>query len=301
VWWLQVFFTISYFCSLSSPAVFAPTDAAFEALPAGALDYLLDNVKVLSYVLGYHVVPGVVLSTDLTDGLTATTVIFEDVTFSIMDDVIKVEDAVIGTADVMASNGVIHVIDSVLIPPGLAFPTLNIVEIGMADDNFSTLVAAVTAAGMVDALSTEMYTLLAPTNEAFDALPDGALDYLLDNTDILKEVLMYHVSAGSTFAFDVSDGQEIPTLLEGESLTFAISDPEGVTVNGVSFGDYDVLALNGVVHVINEVLLPPGFTLPDTMQDMDPTASPVEDGALLASNLLAFLSSLSVAAGLAIF
>jgi transforming growth factor-beta-induced protein len=159
VWWLQVFFTISYFCSLSSPAVFAPTDAAFEALPAGALDYLLDNGRVLTYVLGYHVVPGIALSAGLTDGLTATTVIFEDVTFSIMDGVIKVQDAVIGPANVMASNGVIHVIDSVLIPPGFALPTLNIVEIGMADAGFSTLVAAVTAAGLADALSTEIYTL----------------------------------------------------------------------------------------------------------------------------------------------
>jgi transforming growth factor-beta-induced protein len=307
-------------CSLSSPAVFAPTDAAFEALPAGALDYLLNNTDVLSYVLGYHVVPGIVLSTDLTDGLTATTSNGEDVTFSIMDGVIKVEGAVIGPADVMASNGVIHVIDSVLIPPApFALPP-NIVEISMADADFSTLVTAVTTAGLADALSTEIYTLFAPTNEAFAALPDGALEYLLNNTDILAEVLLYHVAMGTALSADLSNGMEIPTLLAGESLMVAIGDT--VTVGGADVVGYDVLALNGVVHVIDKVLLPPGFTLPDpamagpmqdmeptaspvmdgtTMQDMTPTASPVKDGALLASNLLAFLSSLAVAAGLAVF
>jgi transforming growth factor-beta-induced protein len=304
--------------SLSSPAVFAPTDAAFEALPAGALDYLLNNVDALSYVLGYHVVPGIVLSTNLTDGLIATTLVGENVTFSILEEVIKVEGAVIETADVMASNGVIHVIDSVLIPPGFAFPTLNILQIGMASDDFSTLVAAVTAAGLADALSTEIYTLFAPTNEAFAALPDGALDYLLDNTDILTEVLMYHISAGTSFSAEIlnSNGMEISTLLEGESLTAVVADT-WVTIGGASVGEYDILALNGVIHVINKVLLPPGFTLPETMQDMEPTASPVmdekmqdmeptaspveQDGALLASSLLAFLSSFAVSAGLAVF
>jgi len=292
--------------ALADPAaeltVFAPTDAAFEALPAGALEYLLDNTKMLQYVLGYHVVPGIVLSANITDGLTATNLVGEDVTFSIMEGVVKVDDAIIGPADVMASNGVVHVIDSVLLPPGFEFPTLNIVEIGMANDDFSTLVAAVTAAGLVDTLSTGSYTLFAPTNEAFAALPHGALDYLLANTDILKEVLMYHVSLGTSFAIEVSDGLQIPTLLEGESLT-AVVAVSGVTIGGATVGDFDVLALNGVIHVINKVLLPPGFTLPENLQHMEPTASPVEDmdGALLASNLLAFLSSFAVTAGLAVF
>jgi transforming growth factor-beta-induced protein len=251
--------------SLSSPAVFAPTDAAFEALPAGALEYLLDNVDALSYVLGYHVVPGgVVLSNALTDGLTATTLIGENITFSIMEGVIKVEGAVIETADVMASNGVIHVIDSVLIPPAPFALPLNIVQLGMADPKFSTLVAAVTAAGLADALSSETLTVLAPTNEAFAALPDGVLDYLLDNTDILAEVLLYHVSAGATLSSDISNGTEIPTLLDGESLTVGIGETN-LTIGGANFVEYDHMALNGVVHVINKVLLPPSLVLPPSI------------------------------------
>jgi transforming growth factor-beta-induced protein len=275
--------------------VFAPTDEAFAALPVGALEYLLVNVDVLSTVLGYHVVPGVVLSTDLMDGMTATTLTQETLEISIVNGTAYVEDAAIVSVDLVATNGVIHIIDSVLIPPGLVPP--NIVEIGMADDNFSTLVAAVTEAGLADTLVSDIYTLFAPTNEAFAALPDGALQYLLANTDILADVLMYHVAPGIVLSANVSDGMEIPTLLEGESLLVAVGD--NVTVGGATVTDFDTIALNGVIHVIDTVLLPPSLVLPSSIA----TVISGDDFATLKSALEAtgLISALSGAGPFTIF
>lgn len=98
--------------------VFAPTDAAFAALPAGTVEDLLkpENKDKLTAILTYHVVPGTVMSTDLSEGLTATTVNGADVTIT-LDGGPKVNGAVISTADIAATNGVIHVIDSVILPP----------------------------------------------------------------------------------------------------------------------------------------------------------------------------------------
>ena len=97
--------------------VFAPTDEAFAALPEGTVDGLLADPEALAGILTYHVVPGKVMSTDLSDGMTATTVNGADVTVSIDGDTVMVDDATVTQADVEASNGVIHVIDAVIMPP----------------------------------------------------------------------------------------------------------------------------------------------------------------------------------------
>lgn len=96
--------------------VFAPTDAAFAALPEGTVEALLNDIPALTAILTYHVVPGKVMSTDLSEGLTATTVNGADITIT-LDGGAKVNGAVISAADIEASNGVIHVIDSVILPP----------------------------------------------------------------------------------------------------------------------------------------------------------------------------------------
>lgn len=96
--------------------VFAPTDAAFAALPAGTVEALLADAAALAAILTYHVVPGKVMSTDLTEGMKAATVNGAEVTIT-LDGGAKVNGAVISTADIEATNGVIHVIDSVILPP----------------------------------------------------------------------------------------------------------------------------------------------------------------------------------------
>merc|ERR1712032_86720 len=169
--------------TLSSPGpftVFAPVNAAFAALPEGTLDTLLkpENKDQLVDILTYHVVGAAACSKDLSDGQTITTVEGKDVTVHIGDGV-KINDANVVKADVMASNGVVHVVDGVLIPPDMN-TDMNIVELAHSLDDLSTLVTAVVAGDLVETLSSPgPFTVFAPTNDAFGSLPAGTLQTLL--------------------------------------------------------------------------------------------------------------------------
>jgi transforming growth factor-beta-induced protein len=243
--------------------VFAPTDDAFAALPEGLVDALLlpENVETLKAILTYHVVPGKVLAADVADGEVAT-VQGEGVTLSTAGGV-KVNESNVIATDVLASNGVIHVIDSVLVPPSIDVAALlagDIVEVASGNADFSTLVAAVQAAGLVETLQGEgPFTVFAPTNAAFAALPAGVLERLLlpENKDLLASILTYHVVPGKVLAADVVDG-EVATAQGGNVV---LSTMGGVKVNQANVVATDVIASNGVIHVIDSVLLPPGVDL----------------------------------------
>jgi uncharacterized surface protein with fasciclin (FAS1) repeats len=132
----------------------------------------------------------------------------------------------------------------------------TIVDVAVAN-NFSTLVAAVTAADLVETLSGEgPFTVFAPTDEAFAALPAGLLDALLlpENRAVLAQILTYHVVSGKVMAADVTDG-DVPTV---EGNIIVLSTAMGVTVNGANVVTADMEASNGVVHAIDAVILPPG-------------------------------------------
>jgi len=132
----------------------------------------------------------------------------------------------------------------------------TIVDVAVAAGSFETLVAAVQAAGLVETLSGEgPFTVFAPTDEAFAALPEGVLDALLlpENVDVLVKILTYHVVPGTVLAADVTDG-DVATV-EGQTVT--LDTMGGVTVNGANVVTADVLASNGVIHVIDAVILPP--------------------------------------------
>jgi len=138
----------------------------------------------------------------------------------------------------------------------------TIVDIAAGAADFSTLVAAATAAGLVDTLNGEgPFTVFAPTDEAFAALPPGLVDALLlpENKDVLAKILTYHVVPGTVMAADIADG-DVATV-EGQNVTLSTMD--GVTVNGVKVISADIVASNGVVHVIEGVIVPP---------DVDPAA-----------------------------
>ena len=133
----------------------------------------------------------------------------------------------------------------------------TIVDVAVGAGNFTTLVAAVTAADLVETLSgTGPFTVFAPTDEAFAALPAGVLDALLlpENKAVLAQILTYHVVSGTVMAADVTDG-DVATV-EGQNIT--LSTASGVTVNGANVVAADVLASNGVIHAIDDVILPPG-------------------------------------------
>jgi uncharacterized surface protein with fasciclin (FAS1) repeats len=133
----------------------------------------------------------------------------------------------------------------------------TVVDVASADESFSTLVAAVTAAGLVETLSGEgPFTVFAPTNDAFAALPAGVLDALLlpENQALLAQILTYHVVSGMVMAADVTDS-DVATV---EGQTVKLSTADGVTVNGATVVVADVMASNGVIHAIDAVILPPG-------------------------------------------
>jgi transforming growth factor-beta-induced protein len=268
--------------------VFAPTDEAFAKLPAGTVDALLaDPEGALKQILLYHVVSGKVLSSDLSDGLEAPTVQGENVKFTLADGKAMVNDANIIAADIEAGNGVIHVIDSVILPPSLAAasaeatpeataeataeatpeatveaaaeaaPVTDIVDTAVAAGSFKTLVAAVQAAGLVDALKGEgPFTVFAPTDEAFAKLPAGTVDALLaDPKGDLTQILLYHVLSGKVLAADVKDGLEATTL-QGKPVKFSIKDGKAY-INDAQIVTTDIPTSNGVIHVIDSVILPP--------------------------------------------
>lgn len=138
----------------------------------------------------------------------------------------------------------------------------DIVAIASANDDFSTLVAAVAAAGLVEVLQGEgPFTVFAPTNDAFAALPAGLVDKLLmpENKDVLVKILTYHVVSGAVLAADVTAG-EVPSV-EGQNIT--VTTEGGVMVNDANVVATDIIASNGVIHVIDAVILPP---------DVDPSA-----------------------------
>lgn len=136
----------------------------------------------------------------------------------------------------------------------------TIVEVASANEDFSTLVAAITAAGLGETLSGDgPFTVFAPTNAAFSALPDGLLDKLLlaENKDVLVKILTYHVLPGEVMAANVAAG-EVATV---EGSTIAITTDGGVKVNDATVTATDVPASNGVIHVIDKVIVPPTVDL----------------------------------------
>jgi transforming growth factor-beta-induced protein len=220
---------------------------------------------LLAGVLLYHGAAGKTLSTDLVDGMLIPALDGNNLIVRI-NDKLTINDATVVAADATALNGVMHKIDQVLIPPGLELPP-NIYQTA-AEEDFDTLVTAIDAAGLVDALAADIFTVFAPTDEAFASLPVGALDYLLANIDALTEVLLYHDIAGEILAADLSNGR-IPTIDGANSVTIAIADGSA-PVDGVTVEDADIAALNGVIHAIDQVLLPPGFSLPgNTVEAVD--------------------------------
>jgi len=260
--------------TLSSPGpftVFAPTNEAFGALPAGTLDDLLkpENKATLVDILTYHVLPAQVLSTDLKTFQSVKTVEGKPVHVIKYHGEVKVGPSVkdlkkVTGADNLASNGVAHIIDGVLLPPaGLSDAKPNIVELAQSVDDLSTLVAAVVAGDLVETLSSPgPFTVFAPTNEAFGALPAGTLDDLLkpENKATLVDILTYHVLPAQVLSTDLKTFQSVKTV-EGKPVH--VIKYHGEVKVGPSVKDLkkvtgaDNLASNGVAHIIDGVLLPP--------------------------------------------
>jgi transforming growth factor-beta-induced protein len=235
--------------------VFAPTDDAFAALPEGTVEALLADIPTLTDILLYHVVPGKVMASDVVELNNALTLNGQYVDIKVEDGNVMIDNAQVIITDIDASNGVIHVIDAVILPE-----SRDIVDIAVEDGRFTTLVTAVEAAGLVDTLKSEgPFTVFAPTDEAFAALPEGTVEALLADIPALTDVLLYHVVPGKVMAADVLglDGQSAGTALEGQSNAIKVDGENVILNNSVNVIITDIEASNGVIHVIDAVLLPP--------------------------------------------
>ncbi len=240
---------------LSGPGpftLFAPTDVAFNNLPDGLLDDLLDDpTGDLANILLYHAIEASALSGDLSDGQTITTILGDEVIVTINDDGVFINDAQVTVADLEAENGVVHVIDAVLTPP-----TNTVVDIINSSESHTILAAAIDAAGLDEVLGGDgPFTVFAPVDNAFDNLPDGLLDDLLDDpAGELTDILLYHVVEAHALSNSLSNGQRITTLLGND--IFVTINEEGVFINDAQVVLADLEGDNGVVHVIDAVLSP---------------------------------------------
>ncbi len=235
--------------------VFAPTDDAFAAagIDLTSFDTEEKNATLID-ILTYHVVLGQYLSTDLSDGMTATAYNGDDLTFTVSADAVTVSGATVTSADVMASNGVIHVIDTVLMPPA---DLVDIPSTAISTGIHTSLVAALTAADLVSALQADgPFTVFAPTDAAFTAAGIDLDSYdTAEEIATLADILTYHVVVGQYLSTDLTDGMTA-TALNGDDLTFTVST-DAVTVSGATVTGADVMTSNGVIHVIDAVLMPP--------------------------------------------
>jgi len=278
--------------------VFAPTDAAFAAAltTLGITKAQLLNRTDLAAILTYHVVSGSVKSTALTNGMTPTTVQGSNLTIGIDGSTVSVNTAKVTSADVMCTNGVIHIIDKVLLPPSAPAPEpspepspspapasdlKDIVDTAVGAGSFTVLAEALTKADLVTTLKgTGPFTVFAPTDDAFAAALTalGATkDELLARKD-LAGILTYHVVSGTVKSTDLSNGMEAATV-QGAKVTITI-DGTTVKVGDATVTAADVMCSNGVIHIIDKVLLPPaGDAAPEPAPEPSPAPAPTTTAA----------------------
>ena len=238
--------------------VFAPTDDAFAKLPEGTVASLLlpENLEQLKSILLYHVVSGKVMASDVVTLTSADTVQGQAVTIKVENGKVFLNENVeVIITDVEASNGVIHVIDSVLLPPA---ELSDIVDTAVADGRFTTLAAALGAADLIETLKGEgPFTVFAPTDDAFAKLPEGTVATLLlpENLEQLKSILLYHVVSGKVMASDVVTLTSADTV-QGKAITIKVVDGKVYLNDTVEVIITDIEATNGIIHVIDAVLIP---------------------------------------------
>tara|TARA_B100001250_G_scaffold225644_1_gene193531 strand:+ start:822 stop:3221 length:2400 start_codon:yes stop_codon:yes gene_type:complete len=267
--------------------VFAPTDSAFEEMGLNLSDFDTDEENAtLAMILSYHVTMGSVMSSDLSDGMEVNTLIQEPITVNFYgeDTVVLNGDATVTSANVETSNGIIHIIDKVLMPPSLTtitppvgeicydmdthtvdlskteetcdemwVPSVDIPTTAAATTIHTSLVAALEKANLTTALKGEgPFTVFAPSDAAFTAAGISLDDF---DADTLANILTYHVVSGKVMSTDLSNGM-MATALNGGTLVFSISEGN-VSVNGANVILANVPVSNGVIHVIDKVMIPP--------------------------------------------
>lgn len=247
--------------------VFAPTDEAFAKIDATTLKVLANNPDTLKSILLQHVIASPVNSITAMSlaGKSAETAsgAMLPINIDVNSDSLMIGNANVTSADIQTRNGIIHVIDSVIIGDVSIPQSLGtITEVAKANGNFTTLLAALEAANLSDVLSdiNADFTVFAPTDAAFAALGETTINSLLQNPDMLKDILLYHVIGNSkilsTAAVNVAiSGSPIITMANGKTASLSLKE-QSLFINSAQVVIADVLADNGVIHVIDAVILP---------------------------------------------
>ncbi|MDL2343445.1 fasciclin domain-containing protein [Deinococcus sp. MIMF12] len=374
--------------------VFAPTNAAFAKLPSDQLAMILNDEEMLRSVLLYHVVPGKVSSAQVRSLTSARTAQGATVNVRVMNGRVMINNAAVTRADVAACNGVIHVIDTVLVPPvapAVAAPvpaapvvttpapvapvvtapvvtapaafdirsipavpltgattttttttttettaatetttetattetttestataaetttatetevtvtTNTLYDVIVADERFSTLLDLLSDAGLTETLTSGEFTVFAPTNDAFAALDDATLANLAANPEVLRQVLLYHVVQGRLSTEQLASNTNL-TSVQGGTLSLTLSGTARA-VNAAPVTASLTTASNGTIFVINQVLLPPGLTIPaaETIEEAPATAEATTGTATTTTTTTATVTATPAAGSLAAF
>lgn len=294
------------FLSSEGPyTVFAPTDAAFEEMGLDLSEFDTDEEnETLAKILSYHVKMGSVMSSELSDGMEINSLIQEPITVNIYGQgaVVLNGESSVTTADVETSNGVIHVIDKVLMPPSMTpegppgeicydmdthtvdvtkteetceemwLPAVDIPTTAAATTVHDSLVAALVKANLTGALSGDgPFTVFAPIDTAFSDAGVNLDDFDTDEEiTALTGILTYHVVSGKVTSTDLTDGMTATTL-NGASLSISISEDGVVSINDAVVIIADVPVSNGVIHVIDKVLIPPAENVEEETTEVEPT------------------------------
>lgn len=254
--------------------IFAPTDMAFDKLPTGLLDALLnENIPKLTDLVLYHAVEGVVSSSDLKcqqlvsmgNGRDTRTICRENDLYQKGSGNTHTQLPKFITTDITACNGLLHAVSEVLLPPPPMDQCSSIVDIACGSPDFSNLCMALEMSGL-DAVfdGPEQFTFFAPTNAAFDKLPkDIKLTDLMkdDNIPILIDILTFHAVQREVYSTALTCSETITMMNEEDSLT--VCDESHIYQKGLGnikqpeIVAFDMTACNGLVHVVNQVMLPP--------------------------------------------
>ena len=267
--------------------VFAPTNAAFEKLPVEVREAVVADLALLTRILSYHVIQGVYTAADLAASASVGAIQMSEKMGAILPDSdlsigvkltgdLSVNGADVVASDIMATNGVIHVINQVLVPADILeaiagmlppAPTQTIAEIAIANPDFSTLVELVVLADLADVLGSNdfKFTVFAPTNQAFAKLSPEVVAAVTADPALLTKILSYHVVQGQYTAADLAGLTTLPSIemetklgaiLPDNALTLTADDMGGLMVNDSTIVTADIFASNGVIHVIDTILIP---------------------------------------------
>ncbi|EFX90385.1 hypothetical protein DAPPUDRAFT_309643 [Daphnia pulex] len=237
--------------ALSGPGpftLFAPTNDAFGAIDSSTLNTLLQDVNLLRSVLTYHVVTSALAPASIKNELVIKSLAGESLRFNVYKKgkVVTINGA-LGLKVLEASNGIIYVIDKVLVPDN----DKSIVKVLESKGKFTTLISALVVAGLKNHLDTAgPFTLFAPTDDAFKALPAGVLDSLLNKPKELQKVLLSHVVPVTLYSRGLSSGQL--HLARGGDVAVTVNET-GVKISNADVIEADIAAANGVIHVINNL------------------------------------------------